>query len=204
MPRKQLFCYESVNMIGKLTGTILNAKPSEILIDVHGVGFRVSIPFSTFSAIAGKKEASVYTHTHVREDQIRLFGFHRIEDRELFETLIQISGIGPSIALALLSGMSSEELIESVRSGKTGALERIPGIGKSKAEKLIFELARKLKTRPAENSPKTTLDDAIDALVSLGFDEKKSIQAVKTATTDDKNLSIEDIIKNHLKYCRQT
>ncbi|HNX59281.1 MAG TPA: Holliday junction branch migration protein RuvA [Spirochaetota bacterium] len=188
-------------MIGKLTGTIISAKPSEVIIDVNGVGYRVSIPLSTFSSIAGKKQVSLDIHTHVREDQIRLFGFHRLEDRELFETLIQISGIGPSIALSLLSGMSSEELIESVRSGKTAALERIPGIGKSKAEKLIFELARKLKTKPVINSdsPRSEYDDAIEALMSLGFDEKRSAAAVKTATGGNDGIPLEEVIKKSLE-----
>ena len=186
-------------MIGKLTGTIISAKPSEVIIDVNGVGYRVSIPLSTFSAIAGKKQVSLDIHTHVREDQIRLFGFHRLEDRDLFETLIQISGIGPSIALSLLSGMNSEELIESVRSGKTAALERVPGIGKSKAEKLIFELARKLKTKPVIDAPRSEYDDAIEALMSLGFDEKHSVAAVKTVTGGNDVISLEVVIKKSLE-----
>ncbi|HEY1405316.1 MAG TPA: Holliday junction branch migration protein RuvA [Spirochaetota bacterium] len=186
-------------MIGKLKGTLLYAKPSEVLIDVHGIGFRVSIPFSTYSSISGKNEIELDIHTHVREDQIRLFGFHRREDRELFETLIQISGIGPSIALALLSGMSSEELIEAVRSGKTHALERVPGIGKSKAEKIIFELARKLKTKPAEQSSGTIQGDAVDALLSLGFDDKSSYRAVTAALRAKPESTVEDLVKKSLE-----
>jgi Holliday junction DNA helicase RuvA len=186
-------------MIGRLRGAIIHAKPSEIMIDVHGVGYLVSIPFSTFSALAGKTEVDLEIHTYVREDQIRLFGFHRHEEKELFEVLIHISGIGPSIALSVLSGITVEQLYEAVRGGDITRLVKIPGIGKSKAEKLIFELARKLKMKtPSGTATGTHSDDAVEALLSLGYDEKTSRGTVSTICAGNPDLPIEEIIKKSL------
>ena len=189
-------------MIGKLKGEIDSIKPSELLIDVNGVGYVVSIPFSTFSVLAQKTTASLYIHTHVREDQIRLFGFSTEAEKKLFETLIQISGIGPAVALSVLSGVEPDRLYEAVQNNNPSVLTSIPGIGKSKAEKLVFELKRKFK-KPMipgeENSGASLRSDAIEALVSLGFDEKSSMSAIDNLQKDNPSLKLEDLIKGALQ-----
>ena len=188
-------------MIGKLTGSIDSIKPSEVIIDVSGVGYCVSISFSTFNAIVGENKTSLFIHTHVREDQIRLFGFQTEDEKKMFETLIQISGIGPSIALSVLSGIDPTELYNAVQCGTVSTLTGIPGIGKSKAEKLIFELKRKLK-KPLSASDigvSPIRSDAIEALVSLGFDEDRSSKCIEDIMKEDKEAPIEIVVKKALK-----
>ena len=129
-------------MIGKLKGKVEDLKPTEVIIDVHGVGFELTIPFSTYEKIQGEKHATLLVHTIHKEDQFRLFGFHSKIERDIFKSLIAVSGIGPSMAISLLSGMTPENLIDSVKNQNIAALTKIPGIGKTKAEKLIFELKK--------------------------------------------------------------
>ena len=188
-------------MIGKLKGTIDSIKPSEVVLDVGGVGYVVSIPFSTHTAIVDASQVSLHIHTHVREDQIRLFGFFSEEEKALFEVLIHIQGIGPSIALSVLSGIEPERLYDAVQNNNPAPLTAIPGIGKSKAEKLVFELKRKLK-RPKGStgaSAPSAGADAVEALVSLGFDERKAAAAVDGVLKDDPSCRIEHLVKNALR-----
>lgn len=183
-------------MIGRLRGTIIQSKPSELVIDVNGVGYIVSIPLTAFSANAGKENVDLYIYTHVREDQIRLFGFNTLSEKELFISLIHVSGIGPSIALSLLSGIDQETLLAAIRSGDTEPLTRVPGIGKAKAEKLIFECKRKFKGGSFETgTPNTLARDAIEALLSLGYDEKNASTVVTALTRENPEYSLELIIK---------
>lgn len=187
-------------MIGKLKGTIDSIKPSEVLIDVSGVGYLVSIPFSTHTAILDAHQVSLYIHTHVREDQIRLFGFYTEEEKKLFEVLIQIPGIGPSIALSILSGIEPDRLYDAVQNNNPALLTAVPGIGKSKAEKLVFELKRKLKHRPAGGTAGSTAgSDAVEALVSLGFDERAAHAAVDEVLRGEPSCRVELLIKNSLR-----
>lgn len=188
-------------MIGKLKGTIDSIKPSEVLIDVNGVGYEVSIPFSTHTAILNETAISLFIHTHVREDQIRLFGFYTEEEKRLFEVLIQITGIGPSIALSVLSGIEPERLYDAVQNNNPAPLTVIPGIGKSKAEKLIFELKRKIKKpgQKGETGASSAGNDAVEALVSLGFDERSANSAVDEILRGDPSCKIEHLIKNALR-----
>ena len=188
-------------MIGKLKGTIDSIKPSEVLIDVGGVGYRVSIPFSTHRAILDAKQVVLYIHTHVREDQIRLFGFYTEEEKNLFEVLIQIPGIGPSIALSILSGIEPDRLYDAVQNNNPALLTAVPGIGKSKAEKLVFELKRKLKMKQTGGTtgPAAAESDAVEALVSLGFDERAAHAAVQEVLRGEPSCRIELLIKNSLR-----
>jgi holliday junction DNA helicase RuvA len=188
-------------MIGRLRGRLLRIKPNEVTIDIHGIGFLVSVPFSTYSSIAHLEEADLFIHTHVREDQIRLFGFSSEQEKDLFEILIQISGIGPSIALSILSGIDPERLYDAVFSGNSASLVKIPGIGKSKAEKLIFELKRIFDRHgiSERRSPLgTTTNDAIDALISLGFSESVASQTVDKAYRENPDASLESLVKKAL------
>ncbi len=191
-------------MIGRLRGIIAQIKPTEMILDVQGVGYRLFIPLSAYEAIQAEKgEVSLFVHTYLKEDQLKLFGFHDETSRNLFSMLINISGIGPSIALSILSGISIARLVESVKSENIAYLVKIPGIGKAKAEKLLFELKRKIR-KLEEFTGGVTLEstvsnDAIDALVSLGFDEAKSRKAVIEISGSDGDREVESIIKEALR-----
>ena len=191
-------------MIAKLTGKIDELKPTELILDVNGVGYHLSIPISTYEKIQNQNEIQLYVHTLHKEDQFKLFGFFTEHEKKLFSILINISGVGPSIGLSILSGITIDGLIESVKNENMALLTKIPGIGKSKAEKLIFELKRKSKklesfTKISEGKP-SIRNDAVDALVSLGFDESKSHKAIEDSIKENPNYTLEQIIKESLRY----
>jgi holliday junction DNA helicase RuvA len=190
-------------MIAKLKGHIDTLKPNNVVLDVNGVGYQVSIPFSTYSAISSQADTVLLIHTHVREDQFRLFGFFTQKEKDLFEILLGVNGIGPSIALSILSGIEPDRLISAVESGDTACVMNIPGIGRSKAEKLLFELERILKKKGLKKNVSSDLnvrmkDDAVEALVCLGFDEKKAALAVDAAVKENPAGSLEIFIKESL------
>ncbi len=190
-------------MIAKLKGIIDEVKPAGIILDVNGVGYELQIPFVTFEKIRSLKEVVLYVHTHHREDQFRLFGFHTEQLKNIFSTLISISGIGPSMALSILSAISVERLLEAVRSDNAPYLTKIPGIGKAKADKLVFELKRKMRklediAGEADETP-SLKRDAVDALVALGFDETGSSNIVGKILQDNPNSTVESLIKGSLK-----
>jgi Holliday junction DNA helicase RuvA len=190
-------------MIGKLKGIVEDLKPTEMILDVNGVGFELSIPFSTYEKIQGEKTVTLLVHTIHKEDQFRLFGFYTKIEKDIFKSLINVSGIGPAMAISVLSGITPEILIEAIRSQNPVLLTKVPGIGKTKAEKLIFELKRKLPlleriAGPASEIP-TRKGDAVEALVALGFDESKSIKCVNDITLEKGDMGIEQIIKEALK-----
>jgi Holliday junction DNA helicase RuvA len=190
-------------MISKIKGKIDELKPTEVVLDVQGVGYGLTIPLSTYEKIQAVREASLYVYTHHREDQLKLFGFFTEEERSLFLMLLNISGIGPAMAISILSGVSINLLVEAVQSENPGLLTKVPGIGKAKAEKLVFELKRKLKKLKLftgeAGEPNTFKNDAIEALVTLGFDDAKSARAVDDILKNNPSASIESIIKDALK-----
>lgn len=175
-------------MIGRLKGTLLEKAPPAILLDVSGVGYEVDVPMSTFCNLpeAGA-EVTLLTHFVVREDAMLLYGFATAAEREAFRALIRISGVGPRIALAVLSGLTVEQLASAVESGEAGLLTRIPGIGKKTAERLILELKGKLKgaafagLSSAEGASRA---DIVSALGALGYSEREAMSAVKTLPAD--------------------
>lgn len=190
-------------MIARLRGIIEDIKPTEIILDVNGVGYHVSIPLSTYDKISGQKEISLHIFTLHREDTMRLFGFYNEQEKALFSLLLNISGIGPSMALSILSGITAQELIEAVQSEDTAALVRIPGIGKNKAEKLIFELQRKSKNFASlsndQKKAPSLKNDAIEALASLGFDEKKASSLIDRLLKENPDSSLEALVKQALR-----
>ncbi|HOK02103.1 MAG TPA: Holliday junction branch migration protein RuvA [Spirochaetota bacterium] len=194
-------------MIARLKGKIIHIKPTELILDVHDIGFELTIPFSTYQKIHEDKEVTLFVWTLHKEDQFRLFGFYSETERDLFKILISISGIGPSMAIAILSGMSPEDLMASVKNSNLIAFTKIPGIGKAKGEKLLFELKRllpKLEMIPMDGNPTPDeKNDALEALVSLGFDEAKARASVNEIMKNSKNLTIEQIIKESLKLLGQ-
>lgn len=175
-------------MIGRLKGTLLEKAPPAILLDVSGVGYEVDVPMSTFCNLpeAGA-EVTLLTHFVVREDAMLLYGFATAVEREAFRALIRISGVGPRIALAVLSGLTVEQLASAVEAGEAGLLTRIPGIGKKTAERLILELKGKLKgaafagLSSAEGASRA---DIVSALGALGYSEREAMSAVKTLPAD--------------------
>jgi Holliday junction DNA helicase RuvA len=183
-------------MIGRLTGRLLQCSPADVLIDVGGVGYEVRIPISTFYRLSQEDPArvSLHIHTHVREDALLLFGFATTEEREGFERLISISGVGPRIALAVLSGIGVDELRAAVVRRDRERLQRIPGVGKKTAERILLELRDKLgigadETVPAgdappapdADSPSQLESDAASALVNLGYSPDIARRAVRRA-----------------------
>lgn len=190
-------------MIAKLKGEIEDLKPTEIVVDVGGVCYHAHIPFTTYEQVQDKKEVALNIYTFVREDQLKLYGFYNEREKRLFEVLIKVSGIGPAMALSILSGIGIDEFINAIEMSKVILLQKIPGIGKTKAEKIIFELKRKLKTlkelSPSEDFSSSTKSDALEALMSLGFDERKSNQVIDDITSSTENISLEDVVKISLQ-----
>ncbi len=190
-------------MIAKIKGAIDELKPTEVILDVNGIGYGLTIPLSTYEKIQAVHEATLYVYTYHKEDQFKLFGFFTENERALFSILLNISGIGPAMAISILSGITISRLVDAVQSESTVLLTKIPGIGNAKAEKLIFELKRKLKKLTSlagqSDEPRTHKNDAIEALVTLGFDDARSSKIVEELVKKNPDSSIETIIKEALK-----
>jgi len=174
-------------MIGSLRGKLLEKRPNQVLLDVGGVGYQIQIPLSTFAGLGTlHAEATLMIHTHVREDQLALYGFVTAREKHCFELLISASGVGPSLALKILSGMGLEELVPAIRSGDIAQLIRIPGVGRKTAERMIVELRDKLAAVdvPEEGKPATRSQlesDVVSALVNLGYDARSVENAIGKA-----------------------
>ena len=175
-------------MIARLTGTILDLKTDRVVLDVHGVGYELAIPLGTFSALpAAGEKAVLHVHTHVREDALQLFGFATPQEKYVFERLLSVSGIGPKVALTVLSGLPLPELVGAIASQNARVLATIPGVGKKLAERLGLELKEKLAgfglgTGSGAAAGKTSVvDDAIGALQNLGYKALQAEQAVESA-----------------------
>ncbi|MBP7734903.1 MAG: Holliday junction branch migration protein RuvA [Spirochaetes bacterium] len=190
-------------MISKIRGTIDELKPTEVILDVQGVGYGLTIPLSTYEKIQSHTDVVLYVHTHHKEDQLKLFGFFTENEKECFSILLNITGIGPAMAISILSGITINRLVDAVQSENTALLTKIPGIGNAKAEKLIFELKRKLKKLTTLSgqidAPQTHKNDAIEALVTLGFDDAKSSKIVEELLKNKPDSPVESIIKDALK-----
>jgi holliday junction DNA helicase RuvA len=174
-------------MIGSLRGKLIDKRPNAVLLDVGGVGYQVQIPLSTFAALGAlHADATLLIHTHVREDQFNLFGFFSAREKQCFELLISASGVGPSLALKILSGMGIEELVPAIRKGDLAQLVRIPGVGRKTAERIVVELRDKLAAVdvPETGKPATRTQlesDVSSALVNLGYDERSVERAIEQA-----------------------
>jgi holliday junction DNA helicase RuvA len=188
-------------MIGYLKGRIISFKPTQILLDVNGVGYKIGISINTFEKIVDKAEVSLFIHTHVKEDSISLYGFFTESEKEMFELLISISGIGPKIALGLLSGISVESLKEAIEEGNVSRIIAVPGIGRKTAERLVLELRSKVEDISAGEFTKTQpsiKSEAISALTTLGYNAKIAEKAVRDLLIENQNYSLEDLIKKAL------
>jgi Holliday junction DNA helicase RuvA len=175
-------------MIGQLRGSLADKRPNQVLVDVGGVGYLVAVPLSTYAALGElHTQVTLLIHTHVREDALSLYGFLSAREKHLFELLISASGVGPSLALKILSGMSVEELVPAIRGGHLERLTRIPGVGRKTAERMVLELKDKLdmvavaEQKPAPASPAGVEADVASALVNLGYEQRAAEGAVADA-----------------------
>ena len=190
-------------MIGYLHGKIISKKPTKLLIDVNGVGYIVNISISTFEKIADKEEASLFTYLSVRESAMDLFGFYTMAEKEMFELLIGVSGIGPKSAQSILSGIQIEDLKDALKSGNVSRLISIPGIGRKTAERMVIELRDKVESvveiiDGVSFSKSSVPSDAIAALVNLGYNQKVAERMVRAISDKTPDISIEELIKEAL------
>ncbi len=175
-------------MIGKLTGTLLEKNPPEVLVDCHGVGYEVQVPMSTFYNLPAIGErVSLLTQFIVREDAQLLYGFGSVPERAAFRELIKISGVGPRTALTILSGMGVQDLAQAITLQEAGRLVKVPGIGKKTAERLLLELKGKLGADMGGAQAHATSEaqaDILQALLALGYNDKEAAAALKALPGD--------------------
>ncbi len=196
-------------MIAHLRGKLIYKQPGQAIIEAGGVGYDVSISIPTFTAlpVAGA-EASLHIYTQVSEDQIALFGFQDREEKRLFERLITVSGVGPKLAIKMLSGLSPERTVQAIRGQDHAQLTRIPGVGKKLAERLVVELKDKLDDFAVAPAPTAVrgpaVDDVLSALVNLGYQRAAAEKAIENAVAKDKSLAgdFDALFRGALKVIR--
>ena len=203
-------------MIAHLSGTLLSKEPNSVIVDVGGVGYEVTIPISTFYELEEPGSiVKLRIYTHVREDALQLYGFKTLRERELFTRLISVSGIGPKLGITLLSGMSADEMIASIRTNNLARLVAIPGVGKKTAERMVVELRDKIAplssvtleeeygvggAESAETSPLDSMqNDVLSALLNLGYQKTVAERVIASAIKDGGELSVELILRRSLR-----
>ena len=201
-------------MIGRLSGVLVESSPGRVVIDVSGVGYEVQIPLSTFYELpqaGGAQAVQLHIHTHVRAEALQLYGFASVQERRAFELLIAISGVGPRMALAFLSGIGVEELIAAVHDDDRARLQRIPGVGKKTAERVLLELKDRIgfdepeAKRPAAAGTRTPgaagpREEALSALLNLGYSRETALRAVVAALAEnDGPATLETVLRSALR-----
>ena len=194
-------------MIGQLRGRLAGKRPNQVLVDVGGVGYLVQVPLSTYATLGElHAEVTLLIHTHVREDALALYGFLSSREKHFFELLLSASGVGPTLALKILSGMNVEELVPAIRSGDLARLTRIPGVGRKTAERIVVELKDKLDAvaveaaeKPAPSSPAGVEADVISALVNLGYDARTAESSVEEARREAGAANFEKLLRSALQ-----
>ena len=193
-------------MIGQLRGRLTDKRPNQVLVDVGGVGYIVQVPLSTYAALGElHTEVTLLIHTHVREDALSLYGFLSSREKHFFEMLLSASGVGPSLALKILSGMSVEELVPAIRGSDLARLTKIPGVGRKTAERMVVELRDKLDAvtveaeRPSASSPAGIEADVVSALVNLGYDGRTAESAVAEAKREVGTSNFEKLLRAALQ-----
>ncbi|HUS08162.1 MAG TPA: Holliday junction branch migration protein RuvA [Bryobacteraceae bacterium] len=199
-------------MIASLRGLLLEKHPNQIIVDVQGVGYDVVIPVSTFSSLPETgKEVHLRIHTHVREDALQLFGFSTQQEKLVFERLIAVSGIGPKLAVTILSGLAVGDLIGAIRGGQVEILVRIPGVGKKTAERLVLELRDKLEGASAISPAPgvaaaealgDTEQDVLSALMNLGCGRPAAEAALRKAKAGGAPVEFEPLFRKALELVR--
>src|SRR5437879_436740 len=189
-------------MIAHLRGRLLVKHPNQAIVETGGVGYDVTISIPTFSDLpAAGSEVALHIHTHVREDQIALYGFLRVAEKHLFEKLLTVSGIGPKLAITILSGMPADEMVGAIRGNDVAKLTRIPGIGRKTAERMILELRDKLETFvavPASAPVSAVEEDVLSALVNLGYQRAAAERALATVAGNGKPGSFDVLFREAL------
>ncbi len=202
-------------MIAHLSGTLLAKQATSVILDVGGVGYEVTIPLSTFYDLEEIGSiAKLRIYTYVREDSLQLFGFRTLRERELFLKLISVGGIGPKLGITILSGMSADEIILSIRTNNLGRLTSIPGIGKKTAERIVIELRDKIAalsgpqpdedpgsraSRTAASSADTINDDALSALLNFGYQKSAAEKALSSAMQEGGEITVETLLRRSLR-----
>jgi holliday junction DNA helicase RuvA len=193
-------------MIGQLRGRLAEKRPNQVLVDVGGVGYVVLVPLSTYAALGDlHTEVTLLIHTHVREDALALYGFVSAREKHFFEMLLSASGVGPALALKILSGMSVEELVPAIRGSDLARLTKIPGVGRKTAERMVVELKDKLEgvavetEKPAASSAPGIEADVISALVNLGYDGRAAESAVAEAKHEAGASNFEKLLRGALQ-----
>jgi holliday junction DNA helicase RuvA len=192
-------------VIAHLRGRLLRKTPQEVVVEAGGVGYRVAIPVSTFYRLGEEgAEVSLRVHTHVREDALALFGFLTAHEQEVFERLIQVAGVGPKLAVNILSGIEAAELASALRGSDLARLTRIPGVGKKTAERLVVELKDKMPPAvapEAEETPAgaTPKEDLLSALAHLGYSRAEAERGVDRALREDGAGRFEDLLRRALQ-----
>ena len=198
-------------MIAFLTGKLLEKHANTVIVDVGGVGYEVTIPLSTFYELGEPgSDVELRIHTHVREDAIQLFGFKTARERDLYLKLISVQGIGAKSGVTMLSGMSADEIVAAIRSNDLGRLTAIPGVGRKTAERLVIELRDKVGELAAAAGVGTSIsvdqlpadavfDDALSALVNLGYQKAAAERALKKVVQDGTEMSVQKLLRRSLQ-----
>lgn len=202
-------------MIAHLNGKLLAKQATTVILDVGGVGYEVTIPLSTFYDLEEPgTNVQLRIYTHVREDTLQLFGFKTVRERDLFLRLISVSGVGPKLGITMLSGMNADEIIASIRNNDLGRLTSIPGVGRKTAERLVVELRDKIialsgptpgdeaGVRPGEDGRvkgSANRDDALSALINLGYQKGPAEKAIDFALTDGGEVTVEVLLRKALR-----
>jgi Holliday junction DNA helicase RuvA len=201
-------------MIAHLSGTLLSKQATSVIVDVAGVGYEVTIPVSTFYDLEDVGvNVQLRIYTHVREDALQLFGFKTARERELFLKIISVTGIGPKLGITLLSGMSADELIASIRTNNLARLTLIPGVGRKTAERLILELREKIaelssaqleeelgaKPEVTEPTQDAVRGDSLSALLNLGYQRSAAEKAIDAALNEGGDITVESVLRRGLK-----
>ncbi len=202
--------FRNVIMIAHLNGTLLQKSTQSVIIDNGGIGYEVFVPLSTFYALPDKDErVSLHIYTHVREDALVLFGFNTPLEKDIFLMLISVSGIGPKLAINILSGIGPDDLLEAMARGDALRLQSIPGVGRKMSERIALELRDKaVRVRGDSEVPpakivtgedRRVFDDALSALLNLGYPSKSAKRAAENALSRVKDMSLENLIKEALR-----
>ncbi len=200
-------------MIAHLSGTLLSKQATSVIVDVSGVGYEVNIPLSTFYDLENEgSNVKLRIYTHVKEDALQLYGFKTARERELFINFISVSGIGPKLGIALLSGMSADELITCIKSNNLARLTLIPGVGKKTAERLIVDLREKmaaLSVAQIEENARPEVEEissadnvrleALSGLMNLGYQRSAAEKAIDSALSEGGDISVESVLKRSLQ-----
>ena len=194
-------------MIGRISGTLAHKSPGEITVDVGGVGYQIYIPLSVFYRLPDLGEkVSLHTHTHLREDALQLFGFLEPEEKQVFLLLNSVAGIGPKLAVTVLSGIPADDLARALKAGDQARLISIPGVGKKLAERMIVELRDKVLTLPAPEAPlgdgSQLTRDAVSALVNLGYRRPEAENSVREIAKKEGG-TLADVLKEALRRLSQ-